>query len=110
MSAVDPGEQVFRAIASPHRRRILDLLATGPKSTSEIAQGLGELTRYAAMQHLAVLEAVGLVVSRKQGRVRVNHLNAVPLAEAVGRWIGSLAATQADGLVGLKALIERVEE
>lgn len=102
-------EQVFRAIASPHRRRILDLLASGPKTTGELTEGLGELSRYAAMQHLGVLERAGLVVSRKQGRARVNHLNAVPLAEAIGRWVGTLAATQADGLVGLKTHIEKGE-
>ena len=88
MSSGDPaaagqaaGPDVWRALASPWRRRLLDRLRTAPATTGELAAGLPELSRFAVMQHLAVLTEAGLVLPERRGRDRVNHLNPVPLRE-----------------------------
>lgn len=106
----DLGEQVFRAVANPVRRRILDLLAQKERTTGELGEELATLSRYAVMQHLGVLEEAGLVVSRKVGRARVNHLNAVPLTEAFERWVGSIAGRAASETLALRRFVEGMEE
>lgn len=100
-------EQVFKALASPHRRRILDLLREGPLTTGAIDEQLDGLSRYAVMQHLRVLEGSGLVVVRRQGRQRFNHLNAVPVREVYERWVSRLAGDSAEGMLALKRHVER---
>jgi len=86
-------EDVFKALADPTRRRILDELADRDGQTLfEICarlltkHGLG-LTRQAISQHLAVLEAAGLVVTRRQGRYKFHDLNTEPLEHIVTRWL-----------------------
>lgn len=90
---VTVAEDVFRALADPTRRRILDELAErGGQSLFEICarlvtkHGLG-LSRQAVSQHLAVLESAGLVVSRRQGRYKFHDLNTEPLERIVTRWL-----------------------
>ncbi|WP_217167992.1 helix-turn-helix transcriptional regulator [Streptomyces sp. AC512_CC834] len=87
-------EDVFRALADPTRRRILDELAErGGQSLFEICtrlatkHGLG-LSRQAISQHLAVLESAGLVVSRRQGRYKFHDLDTDPLERILTRWLG----------------------
>ncbi|MFF5256096.1 ArsR/SmtB family transcription factor [Streptomyces leeuwenhoekii] len=87
-------EDVFKALADPTRRRILDELAERDgQSLFEICtrlvtkHGLG-LSRQAISQHLAVLESAGLVVSRRQGRYKFHDLNTEPLERALSRWLG----------------------
>ena len=63
-------EAVWRALSSPVRRRMLDVLRAGPRTTGRLASGFAELSRFAVMQHLAVLEGAGLVVVRRSGRER----------------------------------------
>jgi len=89
-AAAEP--DVWRALASPWRRRILDRLRAGPATTGELAAGLPELSRYAVMQHLAVLVGAGLVLPERRGRDRVNHLNPVPLREWYERWVQPMEA------------------
>jgi DNA-binding transcriptional ArsR family regulator len=86
-------EDVFRALADPTRRRILDELAERDgQSLFEICtrlvtkHGLG-LSRQAISQHLAVLESAGLVVSRRQGRYKFHDLHTEPLERALSRWL-----------------------
>ena len=102
-------DAVFRALASPVRRRILDLLRAGPRTTGDVAGRLQGLSRYAAMQHLGVLEEAGLVLTRREGRQRFNHLNAVPLRRAYERWVGRFAGTAAAGVLALERLVEGTE-
>ena len=97
---------VFKALASPHRRAILDLLRGGPARTSEVVAVLGGLSRFAAMQHLAVLVEAGLVLVRRQGRERFNHLNAVPLQQVYERWVGRFAGARATEALALKRYVE----
>jgi DNA-binding transcriptional ArsR family regulator len=78
-------DQAFQALADPTRRVIVERLAQGPASVSELKRPL-DMSLPAVMQHLAVLETSGLVVSQKSGRVRTCRINPAALAEAE-RWI-----------------------
>src|ERR1700692_947330 len=84
---------IWRALANPWRRRLLDRLQAAPATTGELAAGLPELSRCAVMQHLAVLAEAGLVLPERRGRDRVNHLNPVPLREWYERWVQPMADT-----------------
>lgn len=99
-------EHVFRALANPVRRRMLDLLRGGPRTTSELAEAFSELSRFAVMQHLKVLEEAGVVVVRRSGRQRFNHLNAVPVREIYERWVSRFAGEQAESLLALQRHVE----
>ena len=98
---------VWRALASPWRRRLLDRLRTGPATTGELAAVLPELSRFAVMQHLAVLADAGLVLPERRGRDRVNHLNPVPLREWYERWVQPMADAGAAELLALKRAAEK---
>jgi DNA-binding transcriptional ArsR family regulator len=78
---------VFKALADDRRREILDLLRDGPKSTGEVCLRFKKLDRCTVMQHLGVLEGAGLVIAKREGRVRWNYLNVVPVQEIYDRWI-----------------------
>jgi DNA-binding transcriptional ArsR family regulator len=80
-----PLDQAFQALADPTRRAIVERLALGSASVSELKRPL-DMSLPAVMQHLAVLESSGLVVSQKSGRVRTCRMNPGALAEAE-RWI-----------------------
>lgn len=87
-------DDVFKALADPTRRRILDeLTERNGQTLFEICarlvtrHGLG-LSRQAISQHLAVLEAAGLVVTRREGRYKFHDLNTDPLEHIVSRWLG----------------------
>src|SRR5580704_3267501 len=101
------GPDVWRALASPWRRRLLDQLRTAPATTGELAAGLPELSRFAVMQHLAVLVEAGLVLPERRGRDRVNHLNPLPLREWYERWVQPMADTGAAELLALKRATEK---
>jgi DNA-binding transcriptional ArsR family regulator len=99
-------EAVWKALADPSRRRILDLLRDGPRTTNAIAAAF-PVTRFAIMKHLRILEASGLVLVERRGRERWNHLNAVPLRRIYERWISGYADLWAASLVSLKRHLER---
>jgi len=82
---VTPLDLAFQALADPTRRVMIERLARGPASVSELAQPL-DMTLSAVVQHLAVLEASGLVRSQKIGRVRTCHLSPTAL-QGAERWI-----------------------
>jgi DNA-binding transcriptional ArsR family regulator len=82
-----PLDQTFQALADPTRRAIVERLAKGPASVSELKRPL-DMSLPAVMQHLAVLETSRLVVSQKSGRVRTCCINPSALAEAE-RWIAA---------------------
>jgi DNA-binding transcriptional ArsR family regulator len=96
---------VWTALADPTRRRILDLLRERPRTTGELAERF-PTTRFAVMKHLAVLEKARLVLVRRSGRERWNHLNAVPLQRVYGRWVKPHEAVWAAKLTGLKSRLE----
>jgi DNA-binding transcriptional ArsR family regulator len=99
-------EAVWKALADPTRRRILDLLRDGPRTTTAIAAAF-PVTRFAIMKHLRILEESGLVLAERRGRERWNHLNAVPLRRIYERWISGYANHWAVSLLTLKRHLER---
>jgi DNA-binding transcriptional ArsR family regulator/uncharacterized protein YndB with AHSA1/START domain len=98
--------RLWRALASPVRRRMLDKLRDGPKTTTALARAYPKLSRFAVMQHLGVLSDAKLVLIRREGRFRYNHLNAVPLTQAYERWVSRYAAPMAHASIALKRYIE----
>jgi DNA-binding transcriptional ArsR family regulator len=83
----DEDDAVFKALASPARRRMLDALRREPKTTGELAAVVPELDRTTALQHLRVLERAGLVTGRKVGRERHLALAPLPIKRIHDRWI-----------------------
>jgi len=96
---------LWRALADPTRRRILDLLRQRPLITGEIAAQF-PISRIAVMRHLEVLSEAGLVASRKRGRERWHYLNAVPLQQLHRRWADPAAAGFASALLRLADTVE----
>src|SRR5262252_1230502 len=96
---------LWRALADPTRRQILDLLRQRPLITGEIAAWF-PISRIAVMRHLDVLSQAGLVTSRKRGRQRWHYLNTVPLQELHRRWAEPAAAGFASALLRLQDTIE----
>jgi len=100
-------EAVWKALADPTRRKILDLLRDRPRTTTGIAAAF-PVSRFAVMKHLRILERAGLVLVERRGRERWNHLNAVPIRRIYERWIRGYADRWATSLLGLKRHVERV--
>ncbi|MBK6871064.1 MAG: helix-turn-helix transcriptional regulator [Kineosporiaceae bacterium] len=104
-------DEVFRALADPTRREILDLLFERDGQTvGELAERFSEsMSRFGVMKHLAVLEEANLVVGVRSGRTRALYLNPVPIEQIANRWIGKYAARFTSALVGLQQHVERQE-
>lgn len=98
-------DRVFSALGDASRRRLLDLLRERPQTTSELC-GYFDVSRFAVMKHLKVLENAGLVLVERRGRERLNHLNPLPLRAVYRRWIRPFEALPADRLLRLKQLAE----
>ncbi len=99
---------VWRALADDTRRRLLDALRDKPLTTGELCRPF-KVSRYAVMKHLAILEQAGLIVVRRQGRERWNHLNAVPIQQIYERWVRPYAGVWAGTLVNLKGHVEETK-
>jgi DNA-binding transcriptional ArsR family regulator len=106
MSTESGEDRVFKALAAPIRRRILDRLKDNPQTTGGLCASFAELDRCTVMQHLKILEEAGLVVPVRRGRERWNHLNALPIRDIADRWIGSYAALAAERLATLRSELE----
>jgi len=102
MSTDDQDDALFKALGHRARRRILDALKSGPRTTGMLCDELPELDRCTVMQHLRVLETAGLVVVERRGRERWNHLDALPIHGIHERWIGPYAAYAAQMLSRLQ--------
>lgn len=96
---------LWRALADPTRRRILDLLLERPRITGEVATHF-RISRIAVMRHLTVLSEAGLIASRKRGRERRYYLNAITLQHIYRRWFDPLAAGWVSGILRLRDGIE----
>ena len=105
----DDLDSVWKALANPHRRRMLDLLRDRPRTTGELAEVLGE-NRFLVMQHLNLLRESNLVTVEVDGRRRINHLNPVPIQQIYERWVGKYQGDWAAALVGLKHTVETKTE
>lgn len=101
-------DDIFRALADPHRRLILDLLRIKDGQTlSDLEQAFPDMTRFGVMKHLSVLEDCFLIATRKEGRFKYHYLNPVPIQEIADRWISSFAAPWSRSLTDLKRQLER---
>jgi uncharacterized protein YndB with AHSA1/START domain/DNA-binding transcriptional ArsR family regulator len=99
-------EDVFKAIADPSRRLLLDRLnQSNGQSLSELCAGL-EMARQSVSKHLAVLEAAGLVTTLRRGRQKLHFLNAEPISQIVERWIDRYDVARAAALNDLKHALE----
>jgi len=99
-------EDIWRALSNPTRRAILDLLRDGPLTTGNVANAFPELSRFAVMQHLRVLEEADLVLSRREGRRRFNYLNPVPIQQIHDRWVSRYTRPWTEALVDLRDGLE----
>ncbi|HEX5825885.1 MAG TPA: SRPBCC domain-containing protein [Candidatus Limnocylindrales bacterium] len=100
-------DEVFRALADPSRRTLLDrLFERDGQTLGELEAALPGMTRFGVMKHLRVLEAANLVTSRKVGRERHHYLNPVPIRGIHDRWLDRFAIRAADLLTDLKTLLE----
>jgi DNA-binding transcriptional ArsR family regulator len=106
MSREKRHESIFKALADGRRRAILDLLKHEPLTTGDICRRFTKLDRCTVMQHLKVLENAELIIVRREGRVRWNYLNAVPIREIYTRWISQYADHSVDLLAKLKGDLE----
>ena len=107
---VTDDDQVFKALADPTRRFLLDLLFQRDGRTLTELQGDVEMTRFGVMKHLRLLEAAGLVVTRRSGREKLHFLNRVPIRLLHDRWIDKYTEPWAAGLTGLKRKLEATME
>lgn len=103
-------DEVFRALADPTRRTLLDeLFEEDGQSLSELEVRL-PMTRFGVMKHLRVLEEAGLVVTRRRGRKKLHYLNVVPIRLIHDRWVSKYAAPWAGALTDLKRGLEGTME
>lgn len=104
---VDTGDDaIFRALADPTRRALLDeLFREDGQALTSLEQQFA-ITRFGVMKHLAVLEAAGLVVTRRRGREKLHFLNPVPIRLVHDRWVTKYAEPWAAGLSELKTSLE----
>lgn len=99
----DADDLVFKALASPTRRRVLDLLKAAPRTTGQLCDAFPELDRTTVLQHLRVLERAELLTGRKVGRERHLSLAPLPIKRIHDRWIGQFARAAVDLLDDLDA-------
>ena len=103
---MDDHDFVFKALADPSRRLLLDLLfERDGRTLSELEKHL-EMTRFGVMKHLKVLEEANLVITRKAGREKLHFLNAVPIQLIHDRWIDKYTEQRVTALADLKAALE----
>ena len=99
-------DPVFKALADPTRRHLLDrLFERDGRTLTELESEL-EMTRFGVMKHLRVLEDAGLVVTRRSGREKLHFLNAVPIRLIHDRWIDKYTERQVAALSNLKTALE----
>lgn len=99
-------ERIFKALADARRRKILDLLKSDRMTTGEICARFPKLDRCTVMQHLSVLERAGLVIAKREGRLRWNYLNPLPIKTIHDRWIGEYAREAVNLLARIKDDLE----
>jgi DNA-binding transcriptional ArsR family regulator len=102
-------DEVFRALADPTRRDLLDELHRRDGQTLGALEGRLPMSRFGVMKHLRVLEEAGLVVTRRRGREKLHFLNPVPIRLVHDRWVSKYEEPWAATLTSIKATIEEAE-
>lgn len=106
MSSESKEDAVFKALANGKRRQMLDAIKDAPLTTGALCERFAEMDRCTVMQHLKVLEEADLIVARREGRERWNHLNALPIQAIHDRWISQYAGHAMSVLSALKGELE----
>ena len=107
-AVVDEVDDVFKALADPTRRALLDaLFADDGQTMQALCDRVPGMTRFGVMKHLTVLEGAGLVVTRRAGRTKQHYLNPVPIQQVADRWISKYAQPFTRGLVDLQTDLQR---
>lgn len=100
---------LFKALADPNRRKLLDLLhAHDGRTLGDLCEHL-DMTRQGVTQHLDVLEAANLVITRRSGREKLHFLNPLPLQAIYERWIAKFEKPRLKALTDLKRRLERTD-
>ncbi len=99
-------DEVFKALADPTRRRLLDELFRADGQPLSALEQHCDMTRFGVMKHLRLLEEAGLVVTRRRGREKLHFLNVVPIRLVHDRWVSKYAEPWAAGLSELKTRLE----
>jgi DNA-binding transcriptional ArsR family regulator len=102
----DDLDHIWKALSDPTRRAILDILRSGPETTTAIVERFPGMTRFAVMKHIDVLRDAGLVITQVDGRKRINSLNVVPIRRIYERWVGPFAELWSSTLLRLKDDLE----
>jgi DNA-binding transcriptional ArsR family regulator len=106
---VTDDDHVFKALADPTRRFLLDLLFQRDGRTLKDLEGELEMTRFGVMKHLKVLEEATLVITHRSGREKLHFLNPVPIRLIHDRWIDKYREREVSALLALKADLEKKE-
>ncbi len=99
-------DRVFRALADPTRRHLLDVLLERDGRTLGELEREAEMTRFGVMKHLTVLEHAGLVATRRQGREKFHYLDPGPIRVVHGRWIDKYTKRDVAALTDLDCALE----
>lgn len=102
----EDGDPVFKALADPTRRYLLDRLFERDGRTLTELETAVTMSRFGVMKHLRVLEGAGLVVTRRSGREKLHFLNPVPIRLIHDRWIDKFTQTRVSALADLKTKLE----
>lgn len=106
----DDLDSVWRALSNGTRRRMLDLMTDGPVTTGAMTKAFPDLSRFAVMQHLKVLAEAGLLTVVRDGRVRYNYINPVPIQHVYDRWVSRYMQPWTHALTSLKHELETRED
>jgi DNA-binding transcriptional ArsR family regulator len=104
---MDDDDRVFKALADPTRRYLLDqLFIRDGRTLTELESEL-EMTRFGVMKHLRLLEEANLIVVRRSGREKLHYLNPIPIRQIHNRWIDKYTERRASALLDLKTELEK---
>ena len=106
MKSTDAHDDVWKALADSTRRDILDVLTRGAHTTGQLVEKFDHLCRTNVMKHIGVLVRANLILVRREGRVRWNHLNAAPIQNVCDRWVQNHVKQLASSMSRLKDLVE----
>jgi DNA-binding transcriptional ArsR family regulator len=107
MTRMHDDDRVFKALADPTRRHLLDRLYKRDGRTLSELESEVEMTRFGVMKHLRVLEDAGLVVTKRAGREKLHFLNVVPIRLVHDRWIDKFTERRVSALTDLKRRLEK---
>ena len=103
-------DAIWKALADPTRRAILDELRLGSRTTTDLVALFPDLSRFAVMKHMDVLREAGLILTKAEGRKRINSLNVIPIRMIYERWVSPFEDLWAGPLVRLKNRLEGKKE